>query len=94
MRVSSICMRERMRGSRPAFKLGHLSCCDGGGASRQVGDCFAHATGGGIADHGGHGFAVSRGTAWPDTHALPPGKLDDGFDSMKTGESIRPIVLY
>lgn len=33
-------------------------------------------------------------TAWPDTHALPSGKLDDGFDSMKTGESIRPIVLY
>ncbi|WP_425092638.1 hypothetical protein [Burkholderia ambifaria] len=30
----------------------------------------------------------------PITHALPPGKLDDGFDSMKTGESIRPIVLY
>ncbi|WP_166726511.1 hypothetical protein [Burkholderia sp. Tr-862] len=50
--------------------------------------------GGGIGDHAGHGFAVSRGTAWPDTHALPPGKLDDGFDSMKTGESIRPIVLY
>ncbi|WP_175714709.1 hypothetical protein [Burkholderia ambifaria] len=71
-----------------------MSCCDGGDASRQAGDCFAHATGGGIGDHAGHGFAVSRGTAWPDTHALPLGKLDDGFDSMKTGESIRPIVLY
>lgn len=96
MRVSSICMRERMRGSRPAFKLGHLSCRDSGDASRQAGGCFPHATGGGIGDHDGHTPVSPCRAARLDliTHALPLETLPGGADPMKTGESIRPIVLY
>ncbi|WP_034176747.1 hypothetical protein [Burkholderia ambifaria] len=41
--------------------------------------------------YGRHGEGERRR---PGPNTLPPGKLDDGFDSMKTGESIRPIVLY
>nr|WP_249043654.1 hypothetical protein [Burkholderia territorii] len=71
MRVSSICMRERMRGSRPAFKLGHLSGRDSGDASRQAGGCFPHATGGGMVNHDGHASVspcrIARGR--PDPHA-------------------------
>ncbi|CAG9256478.1 conserved hypothetical protein [Burkholderia diffusa] len=85
-----------MRGSRPAFKLGHVSCRDSGDASRQAGGCFPHATGGGIGDHDGHATVSPCCAARLDliTHALPLETLHGAADPMKKGESIRPIVLY
>lgn len=84
MRVSSICMRERMRGSRPAFKLGHVSCRDSGDASRQGSGYFQHATGGGIGDHDGHATVSRCHTARLDliTHVLPLETLHGAANPM------------
>ncbi len=52
--------------------------------------------GGGIGDHAGRDTVSPCRAAGldPTTHALPRATFDDGVDPMKTGESIRPIVLY
>ncbi|WP_187293239.1 hypothetical protein [Burkholderia cepacia] len=73
-----------------------MSCRDSGDASRQAGDRFPHAMGGGIGDHAGHDTVSPCRAARLEliTHALPLEKLDDGVDPMKKGESLRPIVLY
>lgn len=51
---------------------------------------------GGIGDHAGRDTVSPCRAARLDliTHALPLEMLDDGVEPMKTGESIRPIVLY
>ncbi|WP_185642821.1 hypothetical protein [Burkholderia sp. Bp9140] len=73
-----------------------MSCRDSGDVSRQAGDCFPHAMVGGIGDHAGRDTVSPCRAARLDliTHALPLEMLDDGVEPMKTGESIRPIVLY
>jgi S-(hydroxymethyl)glutathione dehydrogenase/alcohol dehydrogenase len=30
----------------------------------------------------------------PVAHTLHPDRIDEGFDQMKQGESIRPVVFY
>ncbi|WP_322022244.1 hypothetical protein [Burkholderia sp. BCC1977] len=73
-----------------------MSCRDSGDVSRQAGDRFPRAMGGGIGDHAGRDTVSPCRAAGldPTTHALPRATFDDGVDPMKTGESIRPIVLY